>query len=381
MSPTPPPPRASAEHPLGERPLKPPVRRGPWRALAMLGGLAAAVAGLAWLTGTMPSGLDLAASPPAASAPGAGATPAASSPALASASRPAATAVAASSSPSASMLATTPPPRAAVPLPPMAPEARLAAAPTAAGPVATAMAASVAASVAPPSPAAPAAPVQTAVRGQSQLQAAGGLDLRLRKALDGEGIAAIVEVDPANGHVLVADPQAERALRDRTDMLIRAVYAGASLPEPQIEHRWLSPMHGDRNEAVQAQAPAPASPAPPTPARAQPQQQQQQQRRDVLALAPPAAGLATKHVQSARAGDRHDAGAGISLANVEELRPVLPSGRFTAGCMEDIAGKTTNRRAALTVCMKHSCCSSSANLNSEECRAYQKAYPYTCSAG
>jgi hypothetical protein len=31
--------------------------------------------------------------------------------------------------------------------------------------------------------------------------------------------------------------------------------------------------------------------------------------------------------------------------------------------------------------MKRSCCSSASNLNSEECRAYQKAYTYTCGAG
>ena len=354
MSPAPPRPREPSEHPFGERPLKPPARRGPWRALAMLGGLAAAVAGLAWLTGTMPSGLDMASLPAAASALGLGSTPAASAPAQASAAQPGtttATAVAAAAP--GSMPAATP--RGAVPLPPMSPEARLAAAPTAAGPAAPASAA-----VPAPVP----APPPNALRGQSQLQAAGGLDVRLRKALDGEGIASRVEIDPASGHVRVADTQDDAALRERTDMLIRAVYAGASLPEPQIEHRWLSPMQGERQDAAQAQGPAPTNPRPPALAQGQPRQRQQH--------GSPAVGLATRHVE---------ARARTPVAGIEELRPVVPAGRITEGCMADIAGQSSNRRAALTACMKQSCCSGSANHNSEECRAYQKAYPYTCGAG
>jgi hypothetical protein len=354
----------------------------------MLGGLAAAVAGLAWLTGTMPSGLGLASlMPSSASAPGTGSMPTASSPALAMDSQPdtpAASVAAASAVPSAGVAATTPAPRGAVPLPPMSPEAQLAAAPAAAWPVPAPASAGVASAVV----ARP--PVQVAARNQSQLQAQGGLDLRLRKALDGEGITSIVEVDPTSGHVLVADPQADHVLRERTDMLIRAVYAGASLPEPQIEHRWMSPMHGERADPLQAQAAAPTvqgkgqartttksrtqAPAPGT------------TQRDLAStrtpgmvaservnLAPPGAGGPTRHVESARAG--------ATAADAEELRPVVPSGRVTASCMEDIAAKTSNRRGALSACMKRSCCSSSGNLNSEECRAYQKAYPYTCGAG
>jgi len=402
MSPVPPAGGARMEPLLGERPLKPPVRRGPWRALAMLGGLAAAVAGLAWLTGTMPSGLDLASlKPSSVSAPLAGALPAASAPALALDSHPD-TPAAASPAPSATLAATTSPPQGAVPLPPLAPDAQLAAAPTAAGLVAPA--ATGPASVPPPVISAAAttpspAPAATPLHGQSQLQAQGGLDVRLRKALDGEGITSIVEVDPANGHVLVADPQADHALRDRTDMLIRAVYAGASLPEPQIEHRWMSPMRADRAQQLQAQAqsPVPATPQkglqrpaaklhgtpPPTLSLAEQQAGGSQHeltnpRAPGLAaverinVAPPSAGGPTKHVEGRPS---------LAVADVEELRPVVPAGRITASCMEDLTGKTSSRRAALTACMKRSCCSSAGNLNSDECRAYQKAYTYACGAG
>ncbi|MFL6682304.1 MAG: hypothetical protein ACJ8IK_28450, partial [Burkholderiaceae bacterium] len=291
----------------------------------------------------------------------------------------------------------------AVPLPPVSPEAQLAAAPSAAGPVATAAAAASTgpASVPPPVAAATPSPVPVQAHGQSQIQAEGGLDMRLRKALDAEGITSVVEIDPASGHVRVADPQADRALRDRTDMLIRAVYAGASLPEPQIEHRWVSPMHGERaqQQAQAAPIPAPAAPAkgltrpmtrlhgtpPPTLAQAQPpapggpQHELTNVKSPGLAaverinLAPPGAGGATRHVESGRSGP--------AAAGMEDLRPVVPAGRVTAGCMEDLTGKTSNRRAALTACMKRSCCSSSTNLNSDECRAYQKAYPYACGAG
>lgn len=375
MSPMPPP-KSSGDHAIGERPLKPPARRGPWRALAMLSGLAAAVAGLAWLTGTMPSGTDVASLPMPASSTAFGAAPASSS-SLASTSKPethASSQAIPTAAPASASVAAATAPHGPVPLPPLtpSPELQLAAAPTAAGPVTTTM-------PVPASAAAP-APVQVDARPPSPPQASGGLDVRLRKALDGEGIPSIVEVDPKNGHVLVADPQADRGLRDRTDMLIRAVYAGASLPEPQIEHRWMSPMHGDRPDALQAQAGAQPSTRTPAP------QAQADARRPVLAatgainVAPPAAGPATRRVEAARAGE-HKAGPGNTVADAEELRPVVPAGRVTANCMEDLSGKTSNRRAALTACMKHSCCSSSGNLNSEECRAYQKAYPYTCGAG
>ena len=71
--------------------------------------------------------------------------------------------------------------------------------------------------------------------------------------------------------------------------------------------------------------------------------------------------------------------ADLTVADAEELRPVLPSGHLTASCMDNLTGKSTARRSAMTVCMKHSCCSSAANLNSEECRAYDKAYPFSTS--
>jgi hypothetical protein len=348
-----------------------------------------AVAGLAWLTGTMPSGLDVASLKPSVSERGSGPTPASSAPGLALDTRaeaPAASMALASASPSTTTAAT--PSRGAVPLPPLTPEAQMAAAPTAAGLAPTS--ASTSASVPPPTT--PAMQLQAPPRAQSQLQAEGGLDVRLRKALDGEGIASLVQIDPVSGHVLVADPQADRTLRDRTDMLIRAVYAGASLPEPQIEHRWMSPMRGEHGEPLQAQA-QPAAPASPkgsarTSAKSRTQGQAPapgSQRELVnpaqpglaaaerIKVAPPGAGGPTRHVEAGRPV--------LSTADADDLRPVVPAGRITAGCMQDISGRSSSRRAALSACMKHSCCSSSGNLNSDECRAYQKAYPYTCGAG
>lgn len=342
------PPAAST---IGERPLAPPARRGPWRALAMLGGLAAGVAFLAWLNGSMPSVTELASAPRATSPD----TPKPEVAAARTESAAASVALAAVASASAA-----PSPTGVVPLPPLAPEAQLAAAPTAARP-------------------APSAPAITPTITPAAAPAVAQVDLapRLRKALDGEGISAPVAVDAASGHVVVSDPRPDPALRDRTDMLIRAVYAGASLPEPQIEHRWLTPKRGEQVTSMSPITSAPASAPAPAPA---------------SALSPAAAYLARHPVAttsstlpststSTRAVDRARKAADLSVADAEELRPVLPAGRLTAACMDGLAGKTTARRAGLTTCMKHSCCSSAANLNSEECRAYTKAYPFTCSAG
>jgi hypothetical protein len=69
------------------------------------------------------------------------------------------------------------------------------------------------------------------------------------------------------------------------------------------------------------------------------------------------------------------------VSDAEELRPVLPEGRVTAGCRTSLAGKSSPHRADMTACMKRSCCSSSANHNAEDCRAYEKSYPFTCGAG
>lgn len=310
---------------MSDLPLKPPAprRAGPWRALAMLGGLAAAIAALAWITGTLPGDKELQAMTGSASTPAPIAlTAAASQPSLPATLAAPAT-VAATPSSSAATVAAAAPSDGAVALPPITPEAQLAAAPTAAGP--------------PPAGAAPS-----------------GIVGRLRTALDGEGIASGVDVDSATGHVMVADPQASDVQRERTDMLIRAVYAGASLPEPQIEHRWLSPSRAARLTVTSAATP----PAGPT-----------------ATLAAAAAGW-TRHAAEPR-GKPSD----LTVADAEELRPVLPSGRVTASCMDTLGGKSTVRRAGMTACMKHSCCSSAANHNSEECRAYDKAYPFTCSAG
>ncbi len=279
---------------VSDRPLKPPPppsRKGPWGALAMLGVVAVGVAAVAWYEGSLPRERpSQVAAAPAATAPVAVTPPAASA-----------------------TVATAAPSTGAVALPPLSPEAQLAAAPTAAGP---------AASVTP-----------------------AGMPDKLRKALDGEGIASSVDVDAASGHVTVADPQADDALRQRTDLVIRAVYAGASLPEPQIEHRWLSPRRGD-HVAQTAQASTDAVQA--TPAVA------------------PVVRHAAEHRKTA-------------AADGDELRPVLPSGRITASCMDGLAGKSTGRRANMTACMKRSCSSSAAAHNSEECRAYDKAYPFSTS--
>jgi len=312
---------------LADAPLKPPTpraRRGPWRALGMLGALAAAVGVVAWITGTVPglpdagvrAARDTPAAPLASPAPVARAAPPAASTVIAAVPAPAPAPAAV--------------PSGAVALPPLAPEAQLAAAPTAAGPT--------------PAP------------------APAGMAARLRKALDGEGIAAPVDIDAASGHVIVADPKADLALRDRTDMLIRAVYAGASMSEPQIEHRWLSPMRAAQaGSAAPAVAPPPPGPAPaPAPA---------------MTAAQAYAARHAAHAAEARAARA----TGPTVADVEELRPVLPEGRVTASCRAGLAGRTAHR-TEMTACMKTSCCRPGAG-QSEECRAYQKAYPFTCGAG
>ena len=323
---TPPPPLPTprmAEMPrFGEGPLKPPAparRSGPWRALAMLGALAAGVAAFAWYNGSLPgeNGAATASTPQAAAAPTAStAAVATAGPATPSSGAFASPALVAAATPASAPL-----PGGAVALPPMTPEQVLAAAPAAAG-------------------SAPAA-------------APAGLSARLRAALDGEGIAAPVDIDAASGHVTVADPAADAASRDRTDMVIRAVYAGASLPEPQIEHRWLSPLRAAR-----------ASPAS-TPAQ------------------DAAAAYAARHAAAEHASDHRKKPTApvVAVADAQELRPVLPAGRVNASCKSGATGKSTVvRNAEMTACMKHSCCSA-ANRQTEECRAWDKAYPFTCSAG
>jgi len=338
-----PPPMTPRSVDLPLRPPMPPKRSGPWPALAMLGAVAAVVGAFAWYDNTQPGPARVAArevNPSAA--PAAASTPRLPVPTAATvlASNPptdlpsGATALPPLTTAQASQNA----PRVPTTPPAITPEAQLAAAPTAAGPAAVA---------APATPDASTAP-----------DAAAGMAARLRKALDGEGIASQVDVDAATGHVLVADPQSDRSLRDRTDMLIRAVYAGASLPEPQIEHRWLSPMRGAR-AARATPAPAPAATA-----------------ASLSAADAYAARHAARDPLDAR---RHKFGAAsaATVADIEALRPVLPEGRVTAGCRTSLAGRTVHR-ADMTACMKHSCCSSAANHNAEDCRAYEKAYPFTC---
>lgn len=294
------------------RPPEPPRRSGPWLALGLLTGLAVGVAGLAWITGAMPGeNRDVSVSAPARIAAGAPSTPVVAD-------------AAAATAPAASPVAGLPLPNGAVALAPLTPESVLAAVPTAAGRAAA--------------PALPALPAWPA---------------RLRSALDAEGIVAPVDIDAANGHVDVSDPAADTALRDRTDMIIRAVYAGASLPEPQIEHRWLSPPRAGRV----------ASPALPVAETAAP-------------------------VAFAKAPAREPVGRSVDhprhlelFADAPESRPILPAGRVTAACKDGVSARSSTHRAAeFSACMKHSCCSST-NRQTEECRAYDKAYPFTCGAG
>jgi hypothetical protein len=95
----------------------------------------------------------------------------------------------------------------------------------------------------------------------------------------------------------------------------------------------------------------------------------------------PAAAYAARHAAVEHATEHRRKAAGSTVADAEELRPVLPEGRVTAGCRASLAGKSTPHRADMTACMKRSCCTSSANYQAEDCRAYEKAYPFSCSAG
>jgi hypothetical protein len=313
-----------------DRPLKPPPSRrrtGPWGALAMLGVVAAAVAAVGWYKGSLPGLKEL----QTAMAPTAGTTqtPTPARGDAAPAPRPVVAAA-----PAASMAVAKAAPTGPVALPPASPEAQLAAAPPAAGPTA----------VASTQPATGTSPAEMAVR--------------LRKALDGEGIASPVDVEAATGRVQVTDPKADDLLRQRTETVIRSVYAGASLPEPEIEHRWLAPKRGVIETTASTASPVPAPAAPPAP--------------DTRPVARQAA--LSRSAEHRKAME-------VSVADAEELTPVLPAGRVTASCMDGLVGKGPARRANMSACMKHSCCSSAANHNSEECRAYERAYPFTCGAG
>ena len=183
---------------------------------------------------------------------------------------------------------------------------------------------------------------------------------RLRKALDGEGIASPVDVDAATGHVQVTDPQADAASASA-----RRWSSARSTPAPACPSRRSSTAGcrrcaaGARRSAAHARAGVPA-PAP--------------SRRRRRPRPPPG----TPPWRASRSIARP---VEVSVADAEELTPVLPAGRVTASCMDGLAGKSAARRANMTACMKHSCCSSAANHNSEECRAYEKAFPFTCGAG
>ncbi len=317
-------PTASVAPPMtpraSDRPLKPPIpqrRKAPWLALTLLAGLAVGVAGLAWVTGSMPGEAGLA----TVLAP-AGTPPEAASAPVVAAATPA-TLPAASTALASTAQAPAPAPSGPVALPPLTPEAQLAAAPTAAGNTPTAA-------------------------GNAPTALPATLPGRLRAALDAEGIVAPVDIDAATGRVAVSDPAADNALRDRTDMIIRAAYAGASLPEPQIEHRWLSPPHAGR--VASAALPVPDATAP--------------------------VAVAKTPVRTAEHPARVDV-----VADAQEVRPILPAGRVTESCKAGATARSGAHRATeVAACMKHSCCSA-AYRQTEECRAYVRAYPLTCSAG
>ena len=343
---------SAAKRPLPPRPPewsanRPPAkRRGPWRALGLLAGLAACAAGIAWITGAMPeggtsavAGASAAGPVPAPSAvvatvPVDGAAASASSVVDRNANASdaldrAASAVAASRR--ETLAAATPTPTATAATTASSPEATLAAAPTAAGPAASAPGAD--------------------------------MPARLRAALDAEGVLAPVEIDARSGRIAVSDPAADNATRDRTDMLIRAAYAGANLPEPQIEHRWVSPPRAGRGASAAVETAPPATPAAVAAAHAH-------AKRETAAPAPAVAAV-----------DHRRHGAAELVAAAEEPRVILPMGRITAGCKASVATTSPQRRAGeMSTCMRHSCCSG-ANRQTEECRAFVRSYPSTCTAG
>ncbi|MEP6504102.1 MAG: hypothetical protein ABJD97_12270 [Betaproteobacteria bacterium] len=313
----------------------PAARRGPWRALGLLAGLAACAAGIAWITGAMPldGGMSGVAGAPAPAASAAATAVASTAPSASDVLDRAASAVAASRGEALAAAG------AGAGAGASSPEAALAAAPTAAGPSASA-----------PVPDVPVSDVPA----------------RLRAALDAEGVLAPVSIDARGGRIAVSDPEADHATRERTDMLIRAVYAGANLPEPQIEHRWVSPPRAGRAASAAAAVPvaAPVAVVPP------PAAAHVQARRDASA----AAGTTEHHKHAAAA-------APAAVAAADEPRVILPMGRVTASCKAAVAKTGALHRAGeMSACMRHSCCSS-ANRQTEECRAFDKSYPLTCSAG
>ena len=187
------------------------------------------------------------------------------------------------------------------------------------------------------------------------------LPARLQSALAAEGVSAPVSADAHSGHVAVSDPAADAVTRERTDTVIRAVFAGANLAEPQIEHRWLSPPragHG-ASSALAGGPPAEVGAAAATAA---------------APARPGAASAAGKQVASLGT----EASRRRHPEQAREEAPILPLGRVTAACKVAVANLSPVRRPAeLASCMKRSCCNPD-NRQREECSAYDQSHPLNC---
>jgi hypothetical protein len=305
-------------------------RRLPWLALGLLAGLAVGAGGATWL-GLPGSGRDALAT---AFGPAGPASPAPAAPHIPPASHtPHATqaSVEANLAAAAAALARAPAPSTALPEAPV-PSGAVALAPVSADALLAAQ---------PPAGGGP---------GRAHRPARG------RNALGAEGIAAPVNVDARTGLVAVSDPASDAPTRERTDTIIRAVFAGANLPEPAIEHRWLSTRPRPA-AAVAASVPAPQ----PVPA---------------VAAAKARSG-SSRHAASAA-----DDGARPALAQADdEPPPSLPLGRVATACKAALSRLgPVHRKAALGACMKNSCCNP-ANRRTEECQAYDRSVSLVCSAG
>ncbi len=188
------------------------------------------------------------------------------------------------------------------------------------------------------------------------------LRARLQAALAAEGVAGAVDVAAGQRSVTVSDPSADRETRARTDVIIRSVYAGAQLPEPSIEHRWISQSHAERLAAARQHRRAGDESAL---AAANAHRDD-----DLMTLGAPAAGRRAAAAQAPASG-----------APVETRPVVLPVGRITATCNEKMANASLLRKSwVMWGCMRTSCCASSTAEHSEECRAYGQTYPLTCPA-
>ncbi len=194
-------------------------------------------------------------------------------------------------------------------------------------------------------------------------QSAADLRARLQTALAAEGVANAVDVAPDTAKVTVADPAADRATRARTDVIIRAVYAGAQLPEPSIEHRWISQSSAERVASARRRHGG----EDPIMAAANAHRDD-----DLMTLGAPAAG---RRASTAAEG----ATPGVTSATAGAHPPVLPAGRITASCNEKTAhASLLSQSWVMWGCMRSKCCASASAEHSEECAAYSRSYPLTC---